>query len=156
MPCETKIDRRGFLRSVAMTGAAVAMKRQGAKEFDFAVITHNHLDHYTQKFYNEMNSRLHKTVVSNFMDNYGAVFHKGVGGFARGERTFRIKDVVVRTYQSDHNEFLRGFTMPAEIECGDYTIFHVGDTSCQAASRGQEGCHIRYRRYVWLYGWLVA
>lgn len=102
---------------------------QYAKEFDFAVITHNHLDHYTQKFYNEMNGRLHRTVVSNFMDNYGAVFHKGVGGFARGERTFRIKDVVVRTYQSDHNEFLRGFTMPVEIECGDYTIFHVGDTA---------------------------
>ena len=30
MPCKTEIDRRGFLRSVAMTGAAVAMKRQGA------------------------------------------------------------------------------------------------------------------------------
>ena len=30
MPCETEIDRRGFLRSVAMTGAAVAMHRQGA------------------------------------------------------------------------------------------------------------------------------
>lgn len=103
--------------------------REYAKEFDFAVVTHNHLDHYTQKFYNEMNSRLHRTVVSNFMDNYGAVFHKGVGGFARGERTFRIKDVVVRTYQSDHNEFLRGFTMPVEIECGEYTIFHVGDTA---------------------------
>ena len=104
--------------------------REYAKEFDFAVVTHNHLDHYTKKFYDEMNSRLHRTVVSNFMDNYGAVFHKGgVGGFARGERTFRIKDVVVRTYQSDHNEFLRGFTMPVEIECGEYTIFHVGDTA---------------------------
>ena len=103
--------------------------REYAKEFDFAVVTHNHLDHYTKKFYDEMNSRLHRTVVSNFMDNYGAVFHKGIGGFARGERTFRIKDVVVRTYQSDHNEFLRGFTMPVEIECGEYTIFHVGDTA---------------------------
>ena len=103
--------------------------REYAKEFDFAVVTHNHLDHYTKKFYDEMNSRLHRTVVSNFMDNYGAVFHKGIGGFARGERTFRIKDVVVRTYQSDHNEFLRGFTMPVEIECGGYTIFHVGDTA---------------------------
>ncbi len=100
-----------------------------AKEFDFAVITHNHLDHYTKKFYDEMNSRLHRTVVSNFMDNYGAVFNKGIGGFARGEKTFKIKDVVVRTCQSDHNEFLRGFTMPVEIECGEYTIFHVGDTA---------------------------
>ncbi len=103
--------------------------RQYAKEFDFAVITHNHLDHYTQKFYNEMNGRLHKTVVSNFLDNYGAFFHKGVGGFSRGERTYKFKDVVVRTCLSDHNEYLTGFTMPVEIDCGGFTIFHVGDTA---------------------------
>jgi hypothetical protein len=100
-----------------------------ADELDFAIITHNHLDHYTQKFYNEMNGRLHKTVVSNFLDNYGAFFHKGVGGFSRGERTYKFKDVVVRTCQSDHNEYLTGFTMPVEIDCGGFTIFHVGDTA---------------------------
>ena len=232
MPCETEIDRRGFLRSVAMTGAAVAMHRQGAaaesaapapsddraalqreinavpvavcasylrdeaagraacakypalarldatlprvmeevrtavvedrpavwlvynmgvvvktheslftidlchprawqyaKEFDFAVITHNHLDHYTRRFYQEMDGRLHKTVITNFADNYGAAFNGGKCGFARGEKEFRLGDVTVRTYESDHNHFLRGFTMPVEIDCGGFTIFHVGDTA---------------------------
>ena len=99
-----------------------------APEFDFSVITHNHTDHYTRKFHEEMDRRLHKTVITNFADNYGAAFHGGICGFARGEKTFTLKDVTVRTYQSDHNTILRGFTMPVEIDCGGYTIFHVGDT----------------------------
>lgn len=31
-----------------------ARAQEFASEFDFAVITHNHLDHYTRKFYEEM------------------------------------------------------------------------------------------------------
>lgn len=37
--------------------------------------------------------------------------------------------MTIRTYQSDHNHFLRGFTMPVEVDCGGYTIFHVGDAA---------------------------
>ena len=100
-----------------------------ADELDFAVITHNHLDHYTEAFYRAMNSR-HKTVVSNFRDNYGACLHvkDGIGGFSRGERTFELGGVTVHTYESDHNHLLRGFVMPVEVCVGDYTILHVGDT----------------------------
>ena len=99
-----------------------------APSLDFAIITHNHTDHYTKRFYGEMDGRQHKTVINNFADNYGAAFNKGVCGFTHGERTFKMKDVTIRTYVSDHNEFLRGFTMPVEVECNGYTIFHVGDT----------------------------
>ncbi|MBR4614469.1 MAG: hypothetical protein IKO55_02585, partial [Kiritimatiellae bacterium] len=42
-----------------------------APEFDFSIITHNHTDHYTRKFHEEMDRRLHKTVITNFADNYG-------------------------------------------------------------------------------------
>lgn len=99
-----------------------------ADELDFAVITHNHLDHYTEAFYRAMDSR-HKTVVTNFRDNYGACLdHDGVGGFSRGERTFSLGDVTLHTYESDHNTLLRGFVMPVEVHAGDYTILHVGDT----------------------------
>lgn len=100
-----------------------------AGELDFAVISHNHLDHYTEAFYRAMDSR-RKTVISNFRDNYGACLRvkKGIGGFARGERVFRLRDVTVRTGESDHNPLLRGFVMPVEVHVGDYTIFHVGDT----------------------------
>ena len=95
---------------------------------DFATISHNHCDHYTRAFYRQMD-RAHKTVFSNFLDNYGAARTKGVvGGFSRGEREVNIRDVTVRTYETDHNPILRRFTMPVEIDCGGYTILHVGDT----------------------------
>ena len=100
-----------------------------ADELDFAIITHNHLDHYTEAFYQSMNSR-RKTVVSNFKDNYGACLHvkDGIGGFSRGECRYELNDVSVRTYESDHNHLLKGFVMPVEVRVGDYTILHVGDT----------------------------
>lgn len=95
---------------------------------DFATISHNHCDHYTRSFYRRMD-RAHKTVFSNFLDNYGAAWTKGVvGGFSRGEREVRIRDVSLKTYETNHNPTLRRFTMPVEIDCGGYTILHVGDT----------------------------
>ena len=95
---------------------------------DFAVITHNHDDHFTRRFYERMDGALHKTVITNFADNYGAAFNRATCGFARGERVFKLKDVTVRTMESDHNRFLRGFTMPVEVTVGGYSILHVGDT----------------------------
>ncbi len=100
-----------------------------ADKLDFAVISHNHLDHYTEKFYHAMDSR-HKTVIQNFRDNYGACLavKGGLGGFSRGECRYTIKDVVIRTYETNHNHLLKGYVMPVEIQIGDYTILHVGDT----------------------------
>jgi len=100
-----------------------------ADELDFALVTHNHLDHYTRRFYNAMNGRLHKTVVTNFADNYGAHFAKNPGGFTRGGKTFTFKDVTVKTSMSDHNPYLVDFTMPFEIDFGGYRIYHTGDSS---------------------------
>lgn len=98
-----------------------------ADELDFAVISHNHDDHFTKEFYDAMDSR-RKTVISNFADNYGACLRKAQGGFSRGECVYRIKDVTVRTFQSDHNRFLRGFVMPVDVSTASYSIFHSGDT----------------------------
>ena len=100
-----------------------------ADELDFAIISHNHGDHFTQPFYKAMDGR-HKTVISNFADNYGACLGRkgGLGGFSRGECTYTIKDVTIRTYQSDHNTLLRGFVMPVEVSVDNYTILHNGDT----------------------------
>ena len=106
-----------------------ARAHEFADALAFAIITHNHTDHYTRRFYQAMDGRLRKTVITNFADNYGAAFNGGTCGFARGERKFHIGDVTVRTYESDHNRFLRGFTMPVEVVCGGFSIFHVGDTA---------------------------
>ncbi|MBR4172605.1 MAG: MBL fold metallo-hydrolase [Kiritimatiellae bacterium] len=97
---------------------------------DFALITHNHGDHFTQRFYQAMNGREHKTVVSNFADNYGAYFaKKHPGGYTHGPKTFRFRDVQIQTSLSDHNGYLVDFTMPFEVTVGDYTIFHTGDSA---------------------------
>lgn len=108
-----------------------------ARELDFALITHNHDDHYTTAFYEAMDRREHKTVVNNFDCNYGArsnPYHNGRpsefgGGYTRGGKVFRFRDVGIRTSVTDHNDYLVGYTMPFEITVGDFTIFHSGDSS---------------------------
>ncbi len=95
---------------------------------DFALITHNHHDHYSDRFLDAVD-RAGKTVVSNFDDNYGAHRAKGMpGGYTRAAKTFNLKDVTVKTSLSDHNAYLIDFTTAFEITIGDYTIYHSGDS----------------------------
>ena len=95
---------------------------------DFALITHNHHDHYSDRFLDAVD-RAGKTVISNFDDNYGAYFAKRMpGGFTRAKKTFNLKDVTIKTSLSDHNPYLIDFTTAFEITIGDYTIYHSGDS----------------------------
>ena len=96
-----------------------------ASKLDFALITHNHLDHYTEAFYNAMNDVERKVVVNNFADN-------GSGGYTQGDREFAFGDVRIRTGRSDHNRHLVDFVLTFEITIGDFTIYHTGD-SCNVA-----------------------
>ncbi len=97
---------------------------------DFALITHNHGDHYTDRFYHAMDGVQKKTVVSNFKDNYGAHFAKRhPGGYTRAEKTFEFGDVTVRTSYTDHNSYLVDYTTVFEMTCGGFTIYHSGDCS---------------------------
>ncbi len=105
-----------------------------ADELDFAIITHNHLDHYTREFYRAMDRR-HKTVFQNFECNYGAALNivdgklaGTLGGYTHGEAGYCVGDVAISTYVTDHNPILRQFTMPVEVTVGDFTILHSGDT----------------------------
>lgn len=96
---------------------------------DFALITHNHDDHYNQDFYQAMNGK-GKTVISNFLDNYTAYFSSNTGGFTRANKTFKIKDVEIKTSLSDHNGYLADFTTAFEITIGGkYRIYHSGDSA---------------------------
>ena len=95
---------------------------------DFALITHNHGDHWTRPFYNAMN-KAGKTVVSNFLDNFGVKDWIINGGFTRAEKTFTFGDVSVKTRQCDHNKYLVNFTTFYEIHIGDFTLCHTGDCS---------------------------
>ena len=94
---------------------------------DFALITHNHGDHWRTGFYRAMNGA-RKTVVSNFLDNYGVRDWRGNGGYVRGVKTFKIRDVEIRTSLIDHNEYLIDFTTAFEIRIGNWLLYHTGDS----------------------------
>ena len=103
-----------------------------APRLDFALITHNHDDHYRPGFYRKLN-RARKTVISNFLDNYGVKDWKRDGGFTRAEKTFKIRDVEIRTSLVDHNTYLIDFTTAFEIRVGNWILYHTGD--CGVASK---------------------
>ena len=111
---------------------SIDLKHRKAPEIapllDFALITHNHGDHYTGEFYKAMNGA-GKTVISNFKDNYGTKNWGKDGGYTRAVKAFRIKDVEIRTSLTDHNGYLVDFTTAFEVHVGNYTIYHSGDCS---------------------------
>ena len=124
----------GIIVKTRKTLFSVDLQHRRAEELapllDFALITHNHLDHYTQRFLYAMNRVERKTVVSNFCDNYGAHFGgRHPGGYTRAVKTFEFGDVTVRTTYTDHNDYLVDFTTAFEIVADGLTIFHSGDCS---------------------------
>ncbi len=95
---------------------------------DFALITHNHDDHYRPEFYRALD-RAGKTVASNFLDNYGVRNWNRDGGFTRARKIFKIKDVEIATSLTDHNNYLVDFTTAFEIKVGAWRMLHTGDCS---------------------------
>jgi len=93
---------------------------------DFALITHNHDDHYRPEFYQALN-RAGKTVLSNFMDNYGVQDRMRDGGYTRAEKVFTVRDVEIGASLVDHNPYLIDFTTAYEIKVGSWRCYHTGD-----------------------------
>lgn len=88
---------------------------------DFALVTHNHDDHYTTEFYQAM-CRAKKPFVSNFALVWD--------GYVAEERTLELKGVKIRVTRADHNAHLPFAVNFYEIECGGekpFVIFHSGD-----------------------------
>ena len=100
--------------------------------FDFALITHNHNDHYTERFKVAMDRGQRKPVVNNFFDNYG-VKDRALGGYTRAQmKIFQYGDVKIITGLCDHNSYLIDYTTPFEVRVGNFTLFHSGDCSNHA------------------------
>ena len=137
-PAIWSVYNMGFIVKTRTAMFSIDLVHRRASEFapllDFALITHNHADHWRRDFYDAMNGA-GKTVVSNFLDNYGAAdWRKGGskwhenGGYTRGEKEFRLRDIMVRTSLIDHNDYLIDFTTAFEIKIGDFLLYHTGDS----------------------------
>lgn len=122
----------GIIVKTVKSAFAIDLHHRRAVEFapllDFALITHNHGDHCNQAFYRAMNSA-GKTVISNFLDNYGVKNWKLNGGYTRSPKTFVRGDVKIKTGLTDHNNYLVDFTTFFEIHVGRFTLCHSGDCS---------------------------
>lgn len=93
---------------------------------DFALVTHNHADHASERVLAAMQKKggfaNGKPVVSAFM--YSPYM-------ARFPKVFRFGDCTVETGVSDHNEFWRDSMTPFKVTCGTgpdaVTVLHTGD-----------------------------
>jgi hypothetical protein len=130
VPAVWSLYNMGYIVKTRESLFAIDLVHRRAPEFapllDFALVTHNHGDHCHQALYRALNSA-GKTVISNFLDNYGAKDWRRNGGYTRAEKTFAIKDVQIRTSLVDHNSYLLDFTTAFEIKAGDWLLYHTGD-----------------------------
>ena len=131
VPAVWSVYNMGYLVKTRESFFSIDLVHRRAAELapflDFALITHNHNDHWRQDFYGAMNGS-GKTVVSNFLDNYGVADWRADGGFTPGERQFKIRDVEIQTSLIDHNDYLVDFTTAFEIKVGDFILYHTGDS----------------------------
>ena len=131
VPAVWSVYNMGYLVKTRESFFSIDLVHRRAAELapflDFALSTHNHNDHWRQDFYGAMNGS-GKTVVSNFLDNYGVADWRADGGFTPAERRFKIRDVEIRTSLIDHNDYLVDFTTAFEIKMGDFILYHTGDS----------------------------
>ena len=131
IPAIWNVYNMGYIVKTREARFSIDLVHRRAAEFaprlDFALITHNHGDHWRYGFYHAMDSS-GKTVISNFLDNYGVRNWRKDGGFTRAKKTFRLKDVEIRTSLIDHNDYLIDFTTAFEIRVGDWILYHTGDS----------------------------
>ncbi len=139
----------GLIVKTAKTLFSIDLHHRRAEEFapllDFALITHNHNDHYTEPFKFAMDRKERKVVVNNFFDNYG-VSDWSRGGYTRARsKKFVFGDVTVFTGTCDHNNYLKNYTTPFEVQVGDFTLYHSGDCSSHAK------LHVRRQPDLWVF-----
>ena len=139
----------GLVVKTPKTMFSIDLHHRRAEEFapllDFALITHNHNDHYTERFKFAMDRVQHKPVVNNFFDNYG-VRDRKLGGYTRAKtKTFVYGDVKIITGLCDHNDYLIDYTTPFEVQIGSFTLYHSGDCSSPAK------LHVSRQPDIWVF-----
>ena len=148
-PAVWYVYNMGLVVKTPKTMFSIDLHHRRAEEFapllDFALITHNHNDHYTEQFKFAMDRVQHKPVVNNFFDNYG-VRDRKLGGYTRAKsKTFVYGDVKIITGLCDHNDYLIDYTTPFEVQIGNFTLFHSGDCASYAK------LHVSRQPDIWVF-----
>ena len=122
----------GLIVKTFETCFSIDLKHRRAAEIapllDFALITHRHVDHFTEDFYRAMDGA-GKTVISNFKPNSGVKEGQAVCGYTREVRTFKMRDVEIRTAFVDHSKTQIDLITSFEILIGKWRLFHSGDAA---------------------------
>ena len=117
---------------------SIDLHHRRAKELiphlEFALVTHNHGDHFTPEFLRAMN-RAGKKVYSGFFPSSSGGGYDG-GYSKEPEREIRLADdLLLRSYECDHNPRFPKSVTPFEIVCGtggaECVIYSSGD-ACDA------------------------
>ena len=148
-PAVWYVYNMGLVVKTPKTLFSIDLHHRRAEEFapflDFALITHNHGDHYTERFKVAMDRVQRKPVVNNFFDNYGVVDRR-FGGYTRAEsKTFQFGDVKIITGLCDHNSYLIDYTTPFEVQIGAFTLYHSGDCC------SHEKLHVSRQPDMWVF-----
>ena len=131
VPAIWSVYNMGYIVKTRESLFSIDLNHRRGTEFapllDFALVTHNHPDHWRKDFYEAMTER-GKAVISNFLDN--PRFNEMKGDSVKGVGTYKIKDVEIRTSLIDHNDEPWGidFTMAFEIRIGNWLLYHTGDS----------------------------
>ena len=131
VPAIWSVYNMGYIVKTRESLFSIDLNHRRGTEFapmlDFALITHNHGDHWRKDFYDAMTGQ-GKIVASNFLDN--PRFNEMKGDSAKGVGTYKIKDVEIRTSLIDHSDAAWGinFTMAFEIKIGNWLLYHTGDS----------------------------
>ena len=122
IPAVWSVYNMGYVVKTRETLFSIDLVHRRDMEFasmlDFALVTHNHGDHYRKNLCKAISDQ-GKPVISNFIP---------VKGYTRAKKTFKIRDVEIRTSLIDHNDWLIDFTTAFEIKVGDWTLYHTGDS----------------------------
>lgn len=89
---------------------------------DFALVSHNHLDHYLPAFLKAM-----RKAKKRCYTNFDLFWHS----YVAEDKTLEMNGVKVHVTRTDHNQFLPNAVNCHEIECGGekpFVIFHSGDS----------------------------
>ena len=95
---------------------------------DFALVTHNHGDHFRREFCKAIDAA-GKPLVSSFVKNAAFADIKSAADASGSPDEFKIRDVKIRTFRIDHAAAAWGidFTTAFEMRIGDFRLLHTGD-----------------------------